>query len=127
MGGDRVFKGGRPRADHQAMDDRRPRRLQGSRGATLVEYGLIVALLVIPSIGALARLDDASGDYYTNASDDIGDLPQSGIDTSSNSSVPSGGSTTTTAAPTTTTAAPTTTTAPPTTTSTSTTTTTAAP
>ena len=33
----------------------------------------------------LLRLDDASGDYYTNASDDIGDLPQSGIDTSSNS------------------------------------------
>ena len=121
-GGTRRFKVGPNRADHDPVTDRRARRLHGSRGATLVEYALIVALIAIPSIGALARLDDASGDYYTDASDDIGDLPQLGIDTSSNSSVPSG-STTTTAAPTTTTAAPTTTTTAPTTTTTAPTTT----
>ncbi|MCB1014944.1 MAG: hypothetical protein KDB10_07470 [Acidimicrobiales bacterium] len=102
---------------------------------TAVEYALIVALLVVPSIGALARLDDASGDYYENASDDIGDLPQLGIDTnSSDTSVPSDGTTSTTTpattAPpgsTTTTAAPTTTAPPTTTTTAPPTTTTAAP
>ena len=124
---DRWFKDRPGRTDLTGMSDRRARRLHGSRGATLVEYALIVALVAIPSIGALSRLDDASDDYYTDASDDIGDLPQLGIDTSSDSSVPSGGSSTT-AVPTTTTAAPTTTTtAPPTTTTTAPTTTTTAP
>ena len=109
---ERRFKGRPAPADHEGMHERRVRRFRGSRGATLVEYALIVALIVVPSIGALTRIEDASGDYYTDASDDIGDLPQLGIDTSSNSSVPSGGSTTTTVAPTTTTTttAPTTTT-----------------
>ncbi len=120
---ERRFKGRPAPADHEGMHERRVRRFRGSRGATLVEYALIVALIVVPSIGALTRIEDASGDYYTDASDDIGDLPQLGIDTSSNSSVPSGGSTTTTVAPTTTT----TTTAPPTTTTTAPTTTTTAP
>ena len=124
---DRWFKDRAGRADPTVMSDRRKLRLRDSRGATLVEYALIVALVAIPSIGALSRLDDASGDYYTDASDDIGDLPQLGIDTSSDSSVPSGGSTTT-VAPTTSTVAPTTsTTAPPTTTTTAPPTTTTAP
>lgn len=117
-------------ADATTVARRSRTRLQGSRGATLVEYALIVALVVVPSIGAISRLDDASGDYYVNASDDIGDLPQSGIDTSTNSSTPSGSTTTTTLPPTTTststtlppttttTAAPTTTTTAPTTTTT---------
>ena len=113
------------------MGDRDGRRLHGSRGATLVEYALIVALIVVPSVGAIARLDDASGDYYENASDDIGDLPQLGIDTSTGTSTPSGSSSTTVAptttlVPTTTSILPTTTTttAPPTTTTTAPTTTT---
>ena len=122
----RWIKARRVGADHRGMEAGVAKRCSGGRGATLVEYALIVALVVVPSIGALSRLDDVSDDYYTDASDDIGDLPQLGIDTSSNSSVPSG-STTTTAAPTTTTAAPTTTTTAPTTTTTTPTTTTTAP
>ena len=113
----RWIKARRVGADHPGMEAGGAQRCRGGRGATLVEYALIVALVVVPSIGALSRLDDVSDDYYTDASDDIGDLPQLGIDTSSNSSVPSG-STTTTAAPTTTTTAPTTTTTAPTTTTT---------
>ena len=120
------FKIDRRGADHEGMDERPVRRLHGGRGATVVESALIVALIVIPSIGALSQLDDASDDYYTDASDDIGDLPQLGIDTS-DSSVPSGGGTTTTVAPTTTAAPTTTTTAPPTTTTTAPTTTTTVP
>lgn len=102
------------------------RRFRDSRGATLVEYALVVALVVVPSIGAIARVNDNSSDYYSNASDDIGDLPQSGIDNTPDSSVPSGSSSTTAPATTSTTAAPTTTstTAPPTTTTTIPTTTT---
>lgn len=110
--------------------DRRRRFVDG-RGATLVEYALIISLFVVPSIGAIRRLDSNSRSYYSNASDDIGDLPQSDIDTSpSSSAVPASTtttvpvSTTTTAAPTTTTAAPTTTTTAPTTTTTMPTTTT---
>ena len=103
------------------------RRLVSSRGATLVEYALVIALVVVPSIGAIKRLDSNSRSYYSTASNDIGDLPQSGIDTNPvSSSVPA--STTTTAVPTTTTAAPTTTTTTaPTTTTTIPTTTTTAP
>ncbi len=107
--------------------DRRRRFVDG-RGATLVEYALIISLFVVPSIGALRRLDSNSRDYYANASDDIGDLPQSDIDTSPSSSAVPASTTTTVPVSTTTTAAPTTTTAPPTTTTTmATTTTTAAP
>lgn len=126
----RGIKARRPSADATTVARGPGKRMQGSRGATLVEYALIVSLIVIPSIGAISHLDDASGDYYTNASDDIGDLPQSGIDTGTNSSTPSGSTTTTTLPPTTTststtlppttttTAAPTTTTTAPTTTTT---------
>ncbi len=107
--------------------DRR-RRFADTRGATLVEYALIVSLVVVPSIGAIRRLDDNSRDYYSNASDDIGDLPQADIDTSpSSSAVPASTTTTVPVSTTTTTAPPTTTTAPPTTTTTIATTTTAAP
>lgn len=103
------------------------RRFRDSRGATLVEYALVVALVVVPSIGAISRVNDNSGDYYSRASDDIGDLPQTGIDNTPVSSTPQA-STSTTAAPTTsTTAAPTTTTTAPTTTTTIPTTTTTMP
>jgi len=105
-------------ADDSPMGDGSGGRFHGSRGATLVEYALIVALVVVPSVAAITRLDDASGDYYENASDDIGDLPQLGIDTGAGTSVPSGGSTSTTVAPTTTVPPTTSTTAPPTTTTT---------
>ena len=115
-------------ADASSMRPGSGRRFHGSRGVTLVEYALIVALIVIPSIAAISQLDEASGDYYESASDDIGDLPQLGIDTSPGTSTPSGGSTTTTVAPTTTVPPTTTSTAPPTTTTTApTTTTTTAP
>jgi Flp pilus assembly pilin Flp len=116
---------GRRPADDPSMG--RPTLSRGrarDRGATLVEYALIISVFVFGSMGAIQRLDDKSGDYYTNASNDIGDLPQSGVDTSDNGSVPTSSSTTsttsTTAAPTTTT---TTTTIPTTTTTTTTTTT----
>lgn len=103
------------------------RRFRDSRGATLVEYALVVALVVVPSIGAISRVNDNSGDYYSRASDDIGDLPQTGIDNTPVSSTPQA-STSTTAPPTTsTTAAPTTTTTAPTTTTTIPTTTTTMP
>ena len=103
------------------------RRLRDSRGVTVVEYALIVALVVVPAIGAIKRLDNNSRSYYSNASDDIGDLPQTGIDTNPSSSVVPASTTTTAPASTTTTAAPTTTTTAPTTTTTIPTTTTTAP
>ncbi len=61
---------------------------RGSRGATLVEYALIVSIFVAGSTAAITSLDDASGDYYDRASDDIGDLPQADIDTSDNGTIP---------------------------------------
>lgn len=94
------------------------RRFRDSRGVTVVEYALIISLVVVPSIGALRRLNTNSRSYYSNASDDIGDLPQSGIDTSPDSSAPPASTTTTVPVSTTTTAAPTTTTTAPTTTTT---------
>lgn len=103
------------------------RRFRHSRGATLVEYALILALVVVPSVGAIRKLNSNSRDYYSNASDDIGDLPQTGIDTSPDSSAPPASTTTTAPVSTTTTAAPTTTTTAPTTTTTIPTTTTTAP
>jgi Flp pilus assembly pilin Flp len=121
--GRRAVKRSGGSADQPGMGVQGRRRFHGSRGATLVEYALIVALIVVPSIGAISRLDDASGDYYEDASDDIGDLPQLGVDNSPVTSTP-GSSTTTTVAPTTTAAPTTTTTAPPTTTTTAPTTTT---
>ena len=111
--------------DLSMVRGRSPRRsgLAATRGATLVEYSLIIAVFVFGSLGAIAQLDQKSGDYYEGASDDIGDLPQTGIDTSDDGTVPSTSSTTsttttTTTAPTTTTTTTTTTTIPTTTTTT---------
>ncbi len=89
-----------PRADERAMGRgrSRPRRsgFAATRGATLVEYSLIIAVFVFGSLGAISQLDSKSGDYYENASDDIGDLPQTGIDTSDDGTVPTSSTTTTT-------------------------------
>ena len=104
------------------------RRPSGAdRGATLVEYALIVALMVVTSLGAIKSLERNADSYYDTTSSRIGALPSASGDTPTGTSIP-GGSSSTTAAPTTTTAAPTTTTAAPTTTTAApTTTTTAAP
>ena len=104
---------------------RRPRGRAAARGATLVEYSLIIAVLVFGSLSAISRLDSQSGDYYEGASDDIGDLPQSGIAPGPSTTSPSTTTTTTTTTtvPTSTTTSTTTTTVP-TSTTTSTTTTT---
>lgn len=108
------FKAGCTSADDARVGAHRSARGRGNRGATFVEYALIVSLLVVPCIGAIKRLDSNSHTYYNNAANDIGDLPQKGIDTSTGGSTPSATTTTSTS---------TTTTLPPTTTSTSTTTT----
>ena len=90
--------------DLSMVHGRSPRRsgLAATRGATLVEYSLIIAVFVFGSLGAIAQLDQKSGDYYEGASDDIGDLPQTGIDTSDDGTVPSTSSTTSTTTTTTT-------------------------
>jgi Flp pilus assembly pilin Flp len=112
------------------------RRFLGlERGATGVEYALVVSLVVVGSIAAIKRLETNADNYYDDTSEQIGDLPGENTPTPSNTA-PGGSSTstsiaasttTTTAAPTSTTAAPTTsTTAAPTTTTTAPTTTTVA-
>jgi Flp pilus assembly pilin Flp len=110
------------------------RRFLGlERGATGVEYALVVSLVVVGSIAAIKRLETNADNYYDDTSEQIGDLPGENTPTPSNTApggsststsiaatttTTSGTSTSTTAAPTTsTTAAPTTsTTAAPTTT-----------
>jgi Flp pilus assembly pilin Flp len=109
---------------------RRLRRLRDDRGATLVEYALIVSLIAVPSIGAIESAVSATDDMGQRV---IGDMGAPNVASGSSDGGGGGGSTTsTTLSPVTTTAAPTTTTtvAPPTTTTTvaaPTTTTTAAP
>ena len=58
---------------------RRPRRSQppadarrGERGATLTEYGLIVALVVVAAMGGILQLQDESGSYLVDTGSDIG-------------------------------------------------------
>ena len=95
-----------------------------------MEYALVVALLIVASLGAIKSLDRNARTYYGTTSSRIGALPSVNGAAPTGTSIPGASSTTTTAAPTTTTtAAPTTTTAAPTTTTTAapTTTTTAAP
>lgn len=92
------------------------------RGATLVEYALILGLLVLGCVGAIASLEDDGRDYYEATSDDIGDLPQNAVPTFT---LPDGSPiTTTTQMPTTTAPPPSTTTSTTTTTTTTSTTTT---
>ena len=94
-----------------------------------MEYALVVALLIVASLGAIKSLDRNARTYYGTTSSRIGALPSVNGAAPTGTSIPGASSTTTTAAPTTTTAAPTTTTtaAPTTTTTAAPTTTTAAP
>jgi hypothetical protein len=77
-------------------------RAAGSRGVTVVEYSLIIAVFVFSSIGAIKTLNTRSGQYYGTASNDIGNLPQTGIDTSDEGTIPVATSTSTTTTTTTT-------------------------
>lgn len=109
----------------------RHRLHDADRGASLVEYALIVALMIVTSLGAINRIERNADTYYDTTSSRIGALPSSIGDTPTGTALPGGsGSSSTTAAPTTTSTVPpttTTTAAPTTTTAAPTTTTTAAP
>ncbi|MEZ5406395.1 MAG: ricin-type beta-trefoil lectin domain protein [Acidimicrobiales bacterium] len=139
-----------------AVPLRRPRRPElpdhprrGERGATLTEYGLIVALVVVASLGGIMQLQDESGSYLVQTGSDVGqprelaaemsaDLPEepdwlpqppaptttTTAPTTTTSTVATSVSTTDTTAATSTTADPTSTTAATTTTTTASTTTT---
>ena len=101
--------------------------LSVERGATGVEYALVLSLMLFASLGAIKTLERNADNYYDTTSHHIGDLPSTSGSGPTGTSIPVGSSTTSTAP--TTTVAPTTTTAAPTTTTTArpTTTTTAAP
>ncbi len=128
---------------------RRPRRPElpaqtrrGERGATLTEYGLIVALVVVAAMGGIMQLQDESGSYLVETGSDVGQprelaadmspdlpdepnwLPQPPAPTTTTTTAPS--TTSTTAATTSTTAATTSTTAATTSTTAATTTSTTA-
>lgn len=59
---------------------RRPRRPEpsaaharrGERGATLTEYGLLVALVVVAALGGIGQLQDESGSYLVETGSDVG-------------------------------------------------------
>ncbi len=58
---------------------RRPRRpdrpaqlRRGERGATLTEYGLVVALVVVAALGGIGQLQDESGSYLVETGSDVG-------------------------------------------------------
>ncbi len=53
------------------MDVRENRRKE--RGASLAEYGLIFALVVIASLFAIDNLTTESGDYLSTTATDIGE------------------------------------------------------
>jgi Flp pilus assembly pilin Flp len=59
------------RSDQAGTRSRRPRR-GGERGATLPEYGLIFALVVVVSIGAISFLEDRSRESLNARSDRAG-------------------------------------------------------
>ncbi|MEL6984029.1 MAG: Flp family type IVb pilin [Actinomycetota bacterium] len=42
------------------------------RGATAVEYSLILALVVLATVASIAGLRDTSGDYLSTTGEDIG-------------------------------------------------------
>ncbi len=112
---------------------RRWRRARSDRAATLVEYALLVAVLVIPVVEGLSFLQTGARTKMGHVAENVAQSPTTTIDDGSGSDGSGGGATptSTTAAPTTTapttTIAPTTTTQKPTTTTTTTTTTTAPP
>lgn len=96
---------------------RRPRRPEfpaharrGERGATLTEYGLIVALVVVAALGGIGQLQDESGSYLVETGSDVGQPRELAADMSADLPdepnwlpQPPAPTTTTTAAPTTTT------------------------
>ncbi|MEM9563844.1 MAG: hypothetical protein AAGA93_14580 [Actinomycetota bacterium] len=53
------------------MDLRRDDR--GERGATAVEYAMILALVVGATLAAITGLTDSSGEYLSTTGDDIGE------------------------------------------------------
>jgi len=92
-------------------------RVRGSVGATMVEYALVLALVVVPSVGAVKYFSTQSAKQTNNQADCIAKRPPTNscqviaittttttTPASTTSTAPA--TTTTTAAPTTTTAAP---------------------
>lgn len=63
------------------MDAGQDRRRE--RGASLVEYALVFALIVIGSLFAIDALTDTSGSYLSSTGDDIGE-PREHIENMSN-------------------------------------------
>jgi Flp pilus assembly pilin Flp len=110
---------------------RRLPRKRGERGATLVEYALIVALIGVVIVASIDAFRTEAGDRVETSSDQIGkpfQPNQTPDSTSTTGAAPTTiPPTTTTTVATTTTTAPTTTTTAPTTTTTAPTTTTTAP
>lgn len=45
--------------------------VRDERGATAIEYGLIVSLIVIAMVGALAVLANTTGNMWTNVSNEV--------------------------------------------------------
>lgn len=54
------------------MTARRLRRLAADRGATAVEYGLIVGLIIVASLGAISSVQSGSEDHLTADAGRIG-------------------------------------------------------
>ena len=48
------------------------RRQRAERGATLVEYAVVFALIVVASLFAIEALTDSSGSYLSSTGADIG-------------------------------------------------------
>lgn len=47
--------------------------VRDERGATAIEYGLIVSLIVIAMVGALGVLGGATGNTWSNVSNEVTD------------------------------------------------------
>lgn len=62
-----VFSLRRPRRPELPADPRR-----GERGATLTEYGFVVALVVVAAMGGIMQLQDESGSYLVETGSDVG-------------------------------------------------------
>lgn len=59
-----------------ALDRRRPRR-RSERGASLVEYVLLVSLIAVVMIGAVQMLGETAGDSLENSSRSVADATSS--------------------------------------------------
>ncbi len=62
--------------DVMAVRSSPPQPVNGSRGASLVEYSLAMALILVLTIAALASLTTGSGNYLSQTGDDIGRPPE---------------------------------------------------